>query len=52
MNVYFLVSIPHPKGGNIIWTCVKYNITKEKDQCKAIGLLMVKLRTTKIGVSP
>ena len=38
MNVYFLVSIPHPKGGNIIWTCVKYNITKEKDQCKAIGL--------------
>ena len=22
----FLVSITHPKGGNIVWTCVKDNI--------------------------
>ena len=22
----FLVSIPHPKGGNIVWTCVKDHI--------------------------
>ena len=34
----FLVSIPHPKGENIVWTCVKDNITQYKKDFKAIGL--------------
>ena len=34
----FLVSVPHPKGGNIVWTCVKDNIIEENYQYKAIGL--------------
>ena len=34
----FLVSIPHPKGGNIVWTGVKYHIIDENDNYKAIGL--------------
>ena len=29
INREFLVSIPHPKVGNIVWTCVKDNITEE-----------------------
>ena len=28
----FLVFIMHPKGVNIVWTCIKYNTTEEKDQ--------------------
>ena len=32
------MSVPHPKGGNIVWTSVKDNITEEKEQCEAIGL--------------
>ena len=27
---YFLVSVTHPKGGNIVWTWVKYHIIKKK----------------------
>ena len=34
----FLVSVPHPTGGGIVWTCVKDNIIQEKDQYKAIGI--------------
>ena len=34
----FLVSVMHPKRGNIVWNCVKYNIIKEKYQYNAIGL--------------
>ena len=34
----FFVYIIHPKGGNIVWTCVKDNIVKEKEAYKAIGL--------------
>ena len=34
----FLVSVSHPKGGNIVWTCVKDHIIKEKDQYRTIGL--------------
>ena len=34
----FLVSVLHPKWGVIVWTCVKDNITKLKDQYEAIGL--------------
>ena len=26
----FLVSVPDPKGGNIVWTCVKDHITDKK----------------------
>ena len=26
------------KGGNMVWTCVKYNVIKEKEDNKAIGL--------------
>ena len=25
-----LVAVPYPKGGNIIWTCVKDSFIKEK----------------------
>ena len=32
------MSVPHPKGGNIVWTCVEDNIIKEKEDYKAIGL--------------
>ena len=32
------MSIPHPKGGSIVWTCVKDHIIDEKEQNKAIGL--------------
>ena len=30
--------VPHLKGGGIVWTCVKDNIIKEKEDCKYIGL--------------
>ena len=33
-----MVSGPNPKGGNLVWTCVKDNIIEEKDQYEAIGL--------------
>ena len=32
------MSIPHPKGGGIICTCVKNHIIDEKEQYKDIGL--------------
>ena len=32
------MSVPHPKEGNIFWTCVKDHIINEKDQYEAIGL--------------
>ena len=32
------VSVPHPNGGAIIWTCVKDNIIDEKEEYKDIGL--------------
>ena len=34
----FLVSIPHPKGENIVWTCVKDYIIEEKEDYEAIEL--------------
>ena len=34
----FLVSVPHPKGGAIVWTCVKDHIIDEKEDYKQIGL--------------
>ena len=34
----FLVSVPHPKGGYIVCTCVKDHIVGEKEQYGAIGL--------------
>ena len=34
----FLVSVPHPKGGSIVWTCVKDHITNENEDHKDIGL--------------
>ena len=34
----FLVSIQHPKGGNIVRTCVKDHIIDEKEDYKDIGL--------------
>ena len=33
---YVLVSVLYPKGGNIVWTCAKYNIIEEKDKYEAI----------------
>ena len=38
INREFSVSFPHPKGGNIVWTCVKDNIIEEKYQYEDIGL--------------
>ena len=32
------MAVPHPKGGNIVWTCVKDYITKEKEDYEDIGL--------------
>ena len=34
----FLVSVPHPKGGAIFWTCVKDHIINGKEYYKYIGL--------------
>ena len=33
-----MLSVPHPKGGGIVWTCVKYHIINEKEDYKDIGL--------------
>ena len=30
--------VTHPKGGNIVGTCVKDKIIKEEDKYKAIGI--------------
>ena len=35
---YFSVTVLHPKGWDIIWTCEKDNIIKEKQEYRAIGL--------------
>ena len=32
------MSVLHPKWGVVVWTCVKGNITKGKDQYEDIGL--------------
>ena len=32
------MSVPHHKGGAIVWTCVKYHIIDEKKDYKDIGL--------------
>ena len=32
------MSVPHPKGGKIVWTCVKNNIVEEKEDYKTIEL--------------
>ena len=37
MKREFSVSIPHLRGGNIVWTCVKDNIIEEKWEYEAIG---------------
>ena len=34
----FSVSVPHPKGGIIFWTCVKDHLIDEKEDYKEIGL--------------
>ena len=34
----FSVSVPHPKGGGIVWTCTKDHIIDEKEEYKEIGL--------------
>ena len=38
INREFLVSVPHPKGGAIVWTCVKDHIIDENEDYKDIGL--------------
>ena len=35
---YFSVSVPHTKGGAIVWTCVKDHIINEKEDYKYIGM--------------
>ena len=32
------MSVPHTKGGEIVWTCVKDHIIDEKEYYKDIGL--------------
>ena len=34
----FSVSVPHPKGGKIAWTCVKDHVIEEKEEYKEIGI--------------
>ena len=38
IKIECLVSVPHPKGGAIVWTCVKDHIIYEKEDNKYIGL--------------
>ena len=38
INREFLVSVPHPKGGNIVWNYVKDNIIEEREESEAIGI--------------
>ena len=38
IEIKVLVSVPHPKGKNIVWTCMTDHIIDEKDQYEAIGL--------------
>ena len=39
IKIEFLVEVPHPKGGKIIWTCVDDNIIEEKEENREIGLI-------------
>ena len=32
------MSVTHPKGGTIVWTCVKDQVIDEKEDYKEIGL--------------
>ena len=32
------MSVPHPKGGEIVWTCVKDHIINGKEDYKDIGI--------------
>ena len=32
------MSVPHPKRGGVVWTCVKDHIINEKEDYKDIGL--------------
>ena len=32
------MSVPHPKGGTIVWTCVKDHEIDEKEDYKEIGI--------------
>ena len=32
------MSVPHPKGGNIVWNYVKDNIIEEREESEAIGI--------------
>ena len=38
INREFSLSFPHPKGGEIVWTCVKDNIIDEKEEYKDNGI--------------
>ena len=38
IKIDFPVSVPHPNGGTIFWTCVKDHIIDEKEDYKEIGL--------------
>ena len=47
-----MVSVPHPKGGTIVWTRVKYHIIDEKEDYKEIGLVgstIAYLRKNRVG---
>ena len=39
----FLVSVPHPKEGNIVWTCLEDNIIEEN-----VGLNINHLKKSKV----
>ena len=46
------MSVPHPKGGAIVWTCVKDHIIDEKEGYKDIGLrglIINYLRKRRVG---
>ena len=36
INRAFSLEVPHPKGGNIVWTYVQDNVVGEKEEYKSI----------------
>ena len=49
----FLVSVPHPIGVNIVWTCVNDHIINESSNTKLldyVGLIINYLRKRRVGV--
>ena len=49
---YFSVSVPNPKWGSIVWTCVKYHIIYKRrttNILEYVGLIINYLRKRRVG---